>query len=376
MRVWSLCAGGVVNLSYSCNGVFLLDMEADSNCEQTVDEPQIRPAMQLGLGLGLQLVGCAFAATGLAFMKLSSERDGDWPMCLRWRWWLGFLFLAILATVVEGVVLTLVPLTIVAPFAGVVILISMLIAATGCISARVPLSACDGCGGVLTVIGIGLCSWFGPNDEQAEASLTFASVLRALGDPHFKLFVSATLLSVAVWLLVVLAPPLRSVRSLAEGANLSTPLSAYAAAVCGALSQNFLKCVSVAVGHSLSLDAPDAWLRDVWLQPLMWIALAGLALCAPLQLYLIDVCLASGAVTYAVPLYQALLVIIEIIAAAIFFRELESVSPNRLFGFGIGVAVATAGLVVLTHGEKARSRDPSPDPTRAKPQSRLGAEML
>ena len=43
---------------------------------------------------------------------------------------------------------------------------------------------------------------------------------------------------------------------------------------------------------------------QVWLQPPMWEALGGLGVCAPLQLYLIDVCLASGAVTYAVPLYQ------------------------------------------------------------------------
>ena len=29
------------------------------------------------LGLLLQVVGCTFAATGLAFMKLSTEKDGD-----------------------------------------------------------------------------------------------------------------------------------------------------------------------------------------------------------------------------------------------------------------------------------------------------------
>ena len=76
-------------------------------------------------------------------MKLSSERDAHLLMILRWRWWLGFLFLAVLATAVEGVVLTLVPLTIVAPFAGLTILLSMLIAATGCISAQVPLAKAD-----------------------------------------------------------------------------------------------------------------------------------------------------------------------------------------------------------------------------------------
>ena len=95
--------------------------------------------MQLVRGLTLQVVGCLFSAIGLAFMKLSSEIDGARPMILRWRWWLGFMFLAVLATAIEGVVLTLVPLTIVAPFAGLTILFSMLLANAGCISARVPL---------------------------------------------------------------------------------------------------------------------------------------------------------------------------------------------------------------------------------------------
>ena len=202
--------------------------------------------------------------------------------------------------------------------------------------------------GVLTVVGVGLVSFFGPNDAQAEASLTFAAVLAALSSPRFASFVVVTLLSVGGWLSVYHAPPLRSVRLLAERANLSTACSAYAAAVCGALSQTFLKCVSVSIGYSLRLGTLDEALDAVWLKPPMWAALGGLAICAPLQLYLIDVCLASGSVTYAVPLYQALLVTLEIVAAAIFFRELESMPQRRLLGFGVGVAIATAGLVVLS----------------------------
>lgn len=245
--------------------------------------------MQLALGLSLQVISCTCCAIGLAFMKLSSELDGDRVMCLRWRWWLGFAFLAVLATTVEGYVLTLVPLTIVAPFAGLTILLSMLIAATGCISARVALTTADGWGGALTIVGVGLVSFFGPSGAQAEESLSFAAVLRALADPQFLLFISATLVSVGAWLCIVLAPPLRRIRALADAANLSTAFSAYAAAVCGALSQTFLKCVSVGISYSLTLPSLGASLREVWLLPQMWSVFAGLAVCAPLQLYLIDI---------------------------------------------------------------------------------------
>lgn len=115
--------------------------------------------MELVVGLLLQVLGCCFSSVGLAFMKLSSERDGGKLMILRWRWWLGFLCLGVFATIVEGVVLTLVPLTIVAPFAGLTIFISMLIAATGCISARTPVGEEEARGGMLTVVGGALATW-------------------------------------------------------------------------------------------------------------------------------------------------------------------------------------------------------------------------
>ena len=329
--------------------------------------------MQLALGLSLQVVGCLFAALGLAFMKASSESDGDRMMLLRVKWWVGFLFLAILATALEGLVLTLVPLTIVAPFAGLTILLNMLIAATGLVSARVPLNAKDASGGALTIVGVGLASFYGPNDAASEASLTFGGVMRALSDPQFSVFIGCTLVSVVGWLYVVLAPSAHRARALAEKVNISTALSAYAAAVCGALSQTFLKSVSVALSYSLALraeaaggggdggDDGRAWLEP-WLEPPMWMALIGLAVCAPLQLYLIDVTLASGAVTYAVPLYQALLVLLEIVAAAVFFRELETMSLSRLLGFAAGVILATAGLVVLSYANPAPGKSDGADP--------------
>ena len=51
---------------------------------------------------------------------------------------------------------------------------------------------------------------------HAPSNGRFSQVLRALGDPQFALFISVTLVSVGAWLAVVLAPPLRSVRALAE----------------------------------------------------------------------------------------------------------------------------------------------------------------
>ena len=88
-------------------------------------------------------------------------------------------------------------------------------------------------------------------------------------------------------------------------------------------------------------------------------------------------------VTYAVPLYQALLVSLEIVAAAIFFRELASQPARRLLGFGLGVAVATAGLVVLSRttrdeGEGRRGAAPPPKAGDARTRGRVpnGAPLV
>ena len=95
--------------------------------------------------------------------------------------------------------------------------------------------------------------------------------MRALSDPQFSVFIGCTLVSVVGWLYVVLAPSAHRARALAEKVNISTALSAYAAAVCGALSQTFLKSVSVGVGHSLAQSSWRAALTAVWLQPPMWV---------------------------------------------------------------------------------------------------------
>ena len=322
---------------------------------QIVLEGSERRDVHLLLGLALQVVGCACSAVGLAFMKLSSERDGDVPMWRRPLWYVGFLFLAVIATALEGVVLSLVPLTIVAPFAGLTILMSMLVAASGCISARVPLGAADAGGGVLTVVGVGLVAAYGPDGAAAEASISLAGVLGALANPQFINFITVTLLSVAIWLLITLAPPLRALRALADSTGVATVLSAYAASVCGALSQTFLKSVAITIGYSLArIDQPGGGWLVPWRLPSMWMALGGLAVCAPLQLWLLDAALASGDITYAVPLYQSMLVTLQLAAAAIFFHELGTTPTERLRGFAAGICVAIAGLVILARATAAK----------------------
>ena len=55
----------------------------------------LNPEQLLGIGLTLQTASCLSAAFGLAFMKRSTELEGDRIIVYRFWWWVGFLLLGI-----------------------------------------------------------------------------------------------------------------------------------------------------------------------------------------------------------------------------------------------------------------------------------------
>ena len=58
-------------------------------------------------------------------------------------------------------------------------------------------------------------------------------------------------------------------------------------------------------------------------QPAVYVAIFGLGLTAPMQLYLLNTTLASSPISYAVPVYQALLVMLTTAAGGLFFQEFK-----------------------------------------------------
>ena len=68
---------------------------------------------------------------------------------------------------------------------------------------------------------------------------------------------------------------------------------------------------------------------------------------APLQLYLLNATLASSPVSYAVPVYQALLVLLTTAAGGLFFGEFERTTLAGDCAYAGGGVLAIAGLSVL-----------------------------
>jgi len=85
----------------------------------------------------------------------------------------------------------------------------------------------------------------------------------------------------------------------------------------------------------------------------------GLAATAPLQLYLLNMTLASGAVTFTVPLYTSLIMILTIAAGGLLFEEFVDVDKGFTIAFCLAVFCVMVGLFVLSHRQQIRERSSS-----------------
>ena len=224
--------------------------------------PQI-PPVSLALGIAIIITGCASSSIGLALMKQSSEVERDLPCHSRWRWMLGFIFLVVNATVLVLIEYGLIPLAIIAPFAGLTMVFSLILAVSGLLHERESLSITQGFAALLVIIGVVVASHFGPHSSANVDSMD--EILRDFHDGHFLAFAAVTLGQVALYLAVLHVPALSWMRP-PETSPLTTAFSAYTASVCGALSQLFMKVVSLAL-QTLGTKGPV-----VLQQPTVYIA--------------------------------------------------------------------------------------------------------
>ena len=240
------------------------------------------------------------------------------------------------------------PLSVVAPFAGLTNVFTLAIASTGLLNEPEPLRHTDVIGIGFIIVGEVVVSVFGPHSSHG---LTSAEIMADAQKPVFAAFAAASMATVLTWVALGMMPVARErcLRAAAEAGGaaslLATALSAYSAAVCGALSQLFVKVVAV-TANAAGGDFTGA--GSPWRQLPPYLALVGLVVTAPLQLYLLDTALTGSAVSYAVPVYQALLILLTTVLGGVFFGEFDTMSPTGLLIFGAGVATAATGLAVLS----------------------------
>ena len=288
-------------------------------------------------GIALIPIGCASSAVGLLLMKASQDLRPDLPPWRSWRWLLGFMLLGVVATSVDVIVLGILPLSVYAPFAGLTIVISLLVSASGLITQPPEtLSASDVRSIALVLIGVTLVSAFGP--EPSSSHVSFEAVLAAYTSPQLAglLAIASTGASTQLCMYPAGFPTLCP----AWAAPMLTALSA---ALCGCVSQLMLKLVSISAG-----ELPYSSLA-------FGFALALLACAAPVHLRLLNKTLAGTAVSLSVPCYQFLMIFCATSAGGILFGEFAHLSTSEAQAYTVGVLAATAGLAVLSRNSAAEA---------------------
>ena len=298
----------------------------------------------MALGLALMPISCLCSSSGLLLMKSASDLHPTLPPYRSPRWLAGFFLLGVCATSVDIVVLGILPLSVVAPFAGLNIVFTLLISATGCLTEQAErFTWADARSTGLVLLGVTLVSAFGPHNSAVP---TVDGLITSFSRQRFACFAGVALGTALTWLCVcdrgrggelkrqLLAPLLCTDGE--GGGGGATGLSAFAAACMATLSQLMLKLVSTALrGLPGALGA-------------LGLGLAGLSVTAPLHLHLLNRTLEGGAVAVAVPLYQSMLIIISSAAGGLLFNEFERLDTTQCAVYTLGLLIATAGLAVLS----------------------------
>lgn len=288
-------------------------------------------------GIVCVLVGCFFAATGMVLMKSSAQTESRLPWHKRHRWFIGCTSLIVNATIMETIALALAPLSLLAPFAGCTIVFSTLLARCGALSAAESVHETRWAAIAVTLVGVTIVSVYGPHQGR---EVTEENVYDLLFHPTFEIFAGFSTIAIAI---VVALWCLEPAALLAD--RHVVPLLAYAAASCGALSLNFLKVLALAMRSEAVGRASGA--RNELVSPHVLLALAALATYAPLQLALLNSALVHSPVSFAVPMYESLLIVLSIVAGGTFYREFDGMSAASTYGFLSGVTVTVTGLALL-----------------------------
>lgn len=325
------------------------------------------------VGMVLALVGCFSSAIGLVLMKHSAMTEADLPFFRRRFSIMGFIFLIINAALIDVIAFALAPLSLLAPFSGVTIVITSWLASSGVLFVHESIDLYDVVSTAVTLVGVLLASSYGPHVEEGPRS---PDELYGYFNRHdFHVCMSTLVFVLALgWGFESLAqrrdasrevpshmqPPLLPTST--PKSKLGTPhaigppettrafrvlLLAYTAALSGAMSMLLLKVIGTGILAALEKDMP--LLEPGWL-----LSLVALALCALVQLGFLYRTLANSPVSFAVPTYQALLTVLTVITGGIFFQEFDVLAPFEQLVFAAGVGVTLVGVALhSTHRSTA-----------------------
>lgn len=253
---------------------------------------------------------------------------------------------AVVLSIFQTVAVNLVPLSLIAPFAGLTTLWSVLFAGTGLFGIREEVSCVDTISFALVIGGIVLMAASRASSPLPETSVQELS----------NFIASAPFL--AWWLVIIsLCQIVPRVMRRKDGSHRLPPTVAVVVlaslgASTAACSQSFLKFIAMSVPAYL-LGAPGVQLH------VLVGSIVGIAMTAPHTLWILGKTLAAGMVVLAVPTYEALCILTTAGVGILFWNDLANYSPGALTALALGLGLTMCGVVLLNVSHHGRVEHPS-----------------
>jgi len=301
------------------------------------------------LGLGLMVVGTIASALGMLCLKRAHGPAFAHVPWYRNSWfWLGVLLFVVTAAGLDVVVFAIVPLSLIAPFAGLTIVVSFCFATIGCCGVRETPTKTSIVAVAFITAGVTICSVFGPHDN-GELDPADLCQLFDTNPTLFALCISGGFLFFIFSLTTTFyADSVRATLHSWSGALLLALL----AALFAGLTQLQFKALSSALLEGIQVlfdptHIPHQMYTNTGQFVLQILTVLSSAIA---QIGFLNYAISAAPVAYSVPAYQAGLLIATLVLSGWVLGEYDSLSFFNNMMFWLGSSVVASGMLLNAWG--------------------------
>jgi len=301
-----------------------------------------------GLGIALMVLGTIASSIGMLCFKRASMLQAT-PWWQNMWFWSGLLLFVVTAAVLDTVVFAITPLALIAPFAGLTIIVSFALATFGCCGVNEPLTR-TGCAAVLLIVtGVTMCAVFGP---KSDGELTPQDLMVSFDDDP-ALFYLCVIAGPSFIVYYAWSQCYKDDGRKCSRTWMGAAMLALMAALCGALTQLQFKALASAVFEVISSwgnddDADVSKLYNTtgeFVLQLFCVGSSGVA-----QIGYLNMAITGAPVAYTVPAYQSILLLSTLLLSAVVLNEFPSLPRPHLVTFACGAAVIVLGMLLNAWG--------------------------
>jgi len=328
----------LVTLLYTVDDVLT---EFKHELRREISTGELADTPMWGLGIGLMVVGTVASSVGMLCFKRAGTMTST-PWYQNSWFWGGLVLFVMTAAVLDTIVFAVTPLGLIAPFAGLTIVVSFALASFGCCGVNEPPTRTTTSAVVLIVIGVTVCAVFGPKSDGTINPTQLQEIFRV----HRLLYVLCAIAgpSFLIFYAVSLYKPAETRKALRSWVG--ALVLALSAALFGAVTQLQFKALAHAIvtvlGVMSSADSNTEHWSSLYPSTVMCVvqllcaASTGLA-----QIGFLNFAISGAPVAYTVPAYQSALLVFTLGTSGLMLDEYvnESILDQSMFWSAAGVII-------------------------------------